>query len=194
MATANTTVSRFNGEGILTRLNGRWHKRALTVFGVIVVAHWVEHLLQAVQIWAFDMARPDAKGALGFVFPWLVTSEWLHYAYAIAMLGGLAALLPGFTGRGRALWGLALLIQVWHHFEHALLLYQAQAGQNFFGAAVPTSILQLVWQRPELHLFYNALVTMPMLIALWLHARPTPAERVAVSCSCARPAIAAVAA
>lgn len=185
MSTAVIGVGHVARTGLLDRINGRWHRRSLAVFAAIVLVHWAEHVLQAVQIWAFDMARPDAKGAFGYLFPWLVTSEWLHYGFAIAMLAGLALLLPGFSGRSKVVWGVALGIQVWHHFEHALLLYQAQANHNLFGKAAPTSVLQLIWQRPELHLFYNALVTAPMLLAMWLHTRPTAAEKSAVSCTCA---------
>ena len=36
-----------------------------------------------------------------------------------------------------------------------------------FGAKVPTSILQLVFPRVELHLFYNVVVFIPMVIAMW---------------------------
>lgn len=184
MSTSAIGVAGARRDGLLAAVNGAWHRRSLVIFGIIVLTHWVEHVVQAAQIWAFDMARPDAKGALGYLFPWLVESEWLHYGYALAMLGGFALLLPGFSGRSKAVWGVALGIQIWHHVEHALLLYQAQAGHNLFGKAAPTSVLQLIWQRPELHLFYNGLVTAPMLLAVWLHMRPTPEEKAAVSCSC----------
>lgn len=174
------------GNALLARVNGRWHRPFLVAFGGIVVAHWLEHLAQAAQIWVLGVARADAKGALGHVFPWLVTSEWLHYGYAVVMLAAFAVLLPGFAGRPRQWWALALGVQVWHHFEHAVLLYQALSGHHLFGKPVPTSFLQLAVQRAELHLFYNAVVTVPMLIAMWLHLRPTPRERAMASCSCAR--------
>ena len=185
MSTTGLAVPGVKDAGLVSRLNGRWHRPALIVFGVIVLGHWIEHVLQAVQIWVFDLSRPDAKGALGYVFPWLVTSEWLHYAYALVMLVGLALLLPGFSGRSRSLWTLAFAIQVWHHLEHLLLLYQAQAHDNLFGKPVPTSVLQLVWQRAELHLFYNAIVTIPMVIAMLYHLRPSAREAQQMICSCA---------
>ena len=188
MSTATIEVRSAEKEGLLDKINGRWHRRSLAIFVAITVAHWVEHIEQAFQIWVLGMARPDAKGAVGYLFPSLVTSEALHYGFAIAMLAGLALLLPGFSGRSKVVWGAALGIQVWHHFEHALLLYQAQANHNLFGKPTPTSVLQLVWQRPELHLFYNALVFAPMLLAMWLHTRPTAAASSAGSCTCAGPA------
>ena len=175
--------------GRLGRLNGAWHERALWLLGAIVLAHWVEHLVQAVQIWALGYQKPAARGFLGAAWPWLVTSEWLHYGFAVVMLAGLALLLPGFTGRARAFWVGALAIQVWHLLEHQILFIQAQTHTPWFGAAVPTSVLQQLWPaaRPELHLVYNTLVTVPMLVALWFHMYPPFPERGRVmACTCDR--------
>ena len=83
-------------------LNTKYHKAALLVFGFVVVAHWVEHLSQAYQIYVLDWARPKAGGALGLAFPWLVRSEWLHYGFAIFMLVAFVVLRHGFrAGPGR---------------------------------------------------------------------------------------------
>jgi hypothetical protein len=170
--------------GLIGALNGRYHRTALNVFMLIVVAHWAEHLVQAYQIWVLGRPRPQARGVLGQWFPWLVSSEALHYGYAIVMLAALFLLRPGFAGRARTWWTVALVIQFWHHIEHLLLLIQAQAGQPFFGQAVPTSIAQLAFPRVELHLFYNSVVFIPMLIAMYFHLRPNAREQAAVSCSC----------
>ncbi|MEX2457577.1 MAG: hypothetical protein WD770_01170 [Actinomycetota bacterium] len=151
----------------------------------VAVAHWAEHLVQAFQIWGLGWERPAARGVLGLLFPWLVTSEALHYGYAIVMLVFLVALRPGFAGRARTWWNVALGIQFWHHIEHAILLGQAVFSANLFGKPVPTSIVQLAVMRVELHLFYNAAVFIPMVIAMWLHVRANDHERGAVSCTCA---------
>jgi hypothetical protein len=171
------------GPGLIDKLNGVWHEKALRVYLVIVIAHWAEHLLQAFQIWGLGMARPDAKGALGMVWPWLVTSEWLHYGYAIVMLIGLIILRPGFVGTARTWWTASLLIQFWHHIEHFAVLTQAVTHNNWFGKPVPTSFVQLVVPRVELHLFYNAVVFVPMVIAMYYHLRPPAGDPIA-SCAC----------
>ena len=134
-------------------LNGPWHKRALQAFMVIVLAHWAEHLVQAYQVYVLKWPMHQARGVLGQAFPWLVHSEVLHYGYALVMLAGIWALLPGFVGRSRAWWLAALVIQFWHHIEHALLQGQVIAGRTLFGSPVPTSIVQLWFPRLELHLF-----------------------------------------
>jgi hypothetical protein len=160
---------------IIDKLNGPWHERALWVYFAIVIIHWVEHLFQAAQIWILGMPRPEALGALGYVFPWLVKSEVMHFTYALLMFGGLILLRPGFHGTAKTWWTVSLAIQGWHLVEHSLLQLQAIAGQNLFGAPVPTSVLQLVVPRPELHLLYNLAVFVPMVVAMWLHTRPDQA-------------------
>lgn len=166
------------------RLNGPHHRAALTVYLIVVVGHWAEHLVQAYQIWGLHMPRPAARGVLGQWVPWLVTSEWLHYGYAALMLVGLFLLRAGFTGRARTWWTVSLIIQFWHHVEHLMLLVQAQTGTPFFGAAQPTSVLQLVSPRVELHLVYNSIVFLPMLVAMYLHVRPPAGERTRAGCAC----------
>jgi hypothetical protein len=171
--------------GFVAALNGRHHRVALWAFMAIVLAHLAEHVVQAIQIYGLGWAPPDARGILGMAFPWLVTSEALHYGYAIVMLIGLIALRPGFAGTSRKAWDLALGIQVWHHFEHALLLAQAIVGRPFFGAEVNTSVAQLVLPRVELHLLYNTLVLIPMVLAMVAHIRPSAEDRAEMTCTCA---------
>ncbi|MEV4224146.1 hypothetical protein [Nonomuraea sp. NPDC049725] len=171
--------------GLLTGLNTRHHRAALAVYLLIVLAHWAEHVVQAIQIYVLGWPLPEARGVLGVPFPWLVTSEWMHYGYALLMLVGLIMLRRGFTGRSRVWWNVSLGIQVWHHLEHLILLLQAISGSNLAGRPVPTSLIQLLVPRVELHLFYNALVFAPMVVAMLLHRHPRPAERSAMRCACA---------
>jgi hypothetical protein len=178
-----TSINRAR-PGWRAALNGKYHKAALAVFMAIVLAHWAEHIAQAAQIWILDRPRPASRGILGAFFPVLVSKEWLHYGFALVMLVGLWLLRGGFVGRSRRFWGIALAIQFWHHIEHLLLFIQGLTGVFFFGAAAPTSVLQLFFPRVELHLFYNAIVFVPMVVAVVLHLRPTPAERADMSCSC----------
>jgi hypothetical protein len=166
-------------------LNGARHETALRVFMAIVLAHWAEHLLQALQIYALGWPVPQARGALGYFFPFLVSSEMLHYGYALVMLAGLWVLRAGFSGvDDRRWWTIALAIQFFHHVEHFLLQGQYLLGQNLFGRPVPTSIAQLWVPRVELHLFYNTIVFIPMVIAMYFHMFP-PAAAGRPACTCA---------
>jgi len=171
--------------GLVHRLNQEWHEKALWAFMAVVLAHWAEHLAQAYQIYALKWPVPEARGVLGLWFPWLVSSETLHYGYALVMLAVLWVLRSGFSGRSYTWWMVAFWIQFWHHFEHALLQAQAIAGANLFNSPVPVSILQFWIRRPELHLFYNAAVFFPMIVAMYYHMFPSAEEERQMQCSCA---------
>ena len=167
------------------KLNTVWHKRVLQVFTLIVLAHWAEHLAQAYQIYVLGWPRPTANGVLGLFYPWLVSSEVLHYGYAIVMLIGIWILRKGFTGTSRKWWTVALVIQFWHHIEHAVLQWQALTHHYWFGSPVPVSFLQLLFPkfRAEIHLFYNGVVFIPMVIAMYYHMFPPKGEEIA-ACTC----------
>jgi hypothetical protein len=169
-----------------SNLNTIWHKRALQFFTVIVLAHWAEHLAQAVQVFILGWPRPQSNGVLGLWFPWLVTSEVLHYGYAFIMLIGLWMLRKGFTGTSRKWWTVALVIQFWHHIEHFVLQWQAITHHNWLGSPVPVSFLQMLFpkSRVEIHLFYNAIVFIPMVVAMYYHLFPPSGEEHA-ACTCA---------
>lgn len=166
-------------------MNGRLHERGLQVFTLIVLAHWAEHLTQAAQIYVLGWNIPDARGVLGLWYPWLVTSELLHYGYAVVMLAGIWLFRSGFKGRSATWWTIAFWIQFWHHIEHALLQGQALLGQNLFDRPVPFSVAQFWVPRVELHLLYNTIVFIPMVIAMSFHLFPSKDEEAQHGCSCA---------
>ncbi len=185
-ATHADAVRSHEPETVFERLNGQQHELALRVFMAIVLAHWAEHLFQAVQIYVLGWPVPQARGLLGLYYPWLIKSEALHYGYAVVMLAGLWLFRPGFTGvRDRWWWTVALAIQFFHHIEHFLLLTQATIGHNFFGRPVPTSLIQLWIPRVELHLFYNTIVFIPMVIGMYYHLFPPASESPKFQCTCA---------
>src|SRR3984885_13938350 len=190
MATSNPSISHvglvsLSNQSLYDKLNSQWHERALQIFMVIVLAHWAEHLVQAYQIWVMGWPRPKANGILGLWYPWLIKSEVLHYCYALVMLIGIWVLRKGFTGTGRKWWTVALVIQFWHHIEHLLLIIQATTHHNFWGKPVPVSVLQLFVPRVELHLFYNTIVFIPMVIGMYYHMFPPEGERRNLNCTCA---------
>lgn len=180
------TLPASSSGSLIERLNGPLHERALQAFMVIVLAHWAEHLLQAFQIYGLGWPVPEARGALGYFYPWLVKSELLHYSYALVMIVALFMLRSGFSGKAdRQWWTIALVIQFWHHIEHGLLQLQAILGTTFFGSPVVTSVAQLWFPRVELHLFYNTIVFVPMLIAMYHHMFPPASEARRQHCTCA---------
>ena len=70
MAATNPTLQGINtksrsGVSIHEKLNVQWHERALQLFMIVVLAHWAEHLAQAVQIWVLHWPRPKAGRCTG---------------------------------------------------------------------------------------------------------------------------------
>lgn len=184
-ATHTATLPASSRASFFERLNSSSHEVALKTFLFIVLAHWAEHFVQAFQIYVLGWPVPQARGVVGYFFPWVIASETLHYGYAIVMLIGLFLLRQGFApGRERTWWTVALAIQFFHHIEHGLLQLQAILGTPFFGRPVPTSIVQLWVPRVELHLFYNTIVFVPMVIAMYYHMFPAKSST-APTCTCA---------
>ena len=139
------------------------YKYGMWIFFLVSIGHLAEHITQVFQIYVLGWLPGEANGILGMIWPWLIDSEVLHYAFALIMLIGIILLRSVFNS---CWWDIALGIQIWHHFEHLLLITQAAIGYNFWGSPVPISILQLVFPRVELHFVYNAIVFIPCTVAL----------------------------
>lgn len=150
-------------------ISATMHSLLLTLYMVVVVFHFFEHVLQVYQVFVLHWARPDSGGLLGFWAPQLLRSELLHFGYNLFQLVGLAVLLNGFAGQARRWWTVALVIQTWHFVEHTLMLAQAQTSVYLFGASQPMSLLQVLLPRIELHFLYNALVFAPTIVAVFLY-------------------------
>jgi hypothetical protein len=171
---------------LLYRLNGPWHAPALLLFFSPILFHMSEHFVQMVQLYVLQIDRADALGIVGIWLPAVVQSEGLHFSFAVFTLAGLVLLRPAFEGRARFWWSIALTIEFWHQFEHITLLFQRVTGEFFFGAAIPTSIVQVLVPRIELHLTYNTLVFVPMVIAVVAHIYPAASAQMISICGCCR--------
>lgn len=187
MAVKNQALSVSVPTTWIGKLNSVWHEKGVWAYVILVVFHQLEHIVQAFQVFVLRMPRPQSLGLLGFVFPALVRTEILHFAFAVFTLAGLLLLYPAFRGRARLWWVIAIVFQTWHFLEHALLQGQVLFGFNLFGASVPTSLLQLWIPRVELHLIYNTLVTVPTVLGIYYHFYPPMQEALDdTPCTCAR--------
>lgn len=143
-------------------------KYGMKIFGALMIAHWLEHLFQAYQVYVMHMDRSCALGMLGMKYPWLIRTESLHFVFALLTVAGfLYAGWHYFESKfATKLWAFGCLVSIWHSIEHTLLFYQATTHRYLFGAHQPMSIIQLFVPRIELHLFYNSIITLFMVFAL----------------------------
>jgi hypothetical protein len=188
MAVSTPGIQQLSGSpsmGLYESLNTRWHRAALLGFLVIVLFHWSEHIVQAYQFFVLHWSRPKSMGLLGMYYPWLMKTETLHYGFALVMVIGLWVLRKGFTGTSYKWWMAAFWIQFFHHFEHLILFIQANTHHYWFGGTVPTSIGQIWIPRIELHLIYNTLVFIPMVVGMYYHVYPPAKDAVKMACTCA---------
>ena len=172
MGTLEEQSHRERAAALLQRLNGTYHAPALWIFMLVIVAHWMEHVLQIYQIYALGWSPDIAGGILGVIYPQLVESEVLHFVYDFIQWAGIVLLQPGFRGRARTFWTIAMVLQTWHYIEHVLLMGQYLTGNYFYGAAQQMSILQYWFPRAELHFVYNLMVFTPMVIAVHYYVKP----------------------
>jgi hypothetical protein len=173
MSSSEGTGQQSRTARLMQRLNGMYHAPALWFYMLVIVAHWLEHVLQIYQIYGLGWAPEKAGGILGVIYPQLIESETLHFVYDFIQWAGIIILAPGFRGpRARLFWNIAMVVQTWHYIEHVLLMGQYLTGYYLFGAPHQISVLQLWFPRAELHFAYNLLVFVPMVIAVHYYLQP----------------------
>lgn len=140
----------------------------MKTFLVLIGLHWIEHLFQVYQIYFLHMHRECAFGFLGMKYPWLVQTEVLHFAFAGFTFSGMWLVAQNYFTSNKAVhsWVVGWLWSAFHFVEHLLLFWQALLHHNIFGRPVPTSMLQLIFPRVELHLVYNTIITYFIMKAL----------------------------
>lgn len=144
-------------------------KLGMKIFMALIALHWVEHLFQAYQVYVMHMNRACALGFLGMRYPWLIRTEILHFGFAMLTMLGMFYVGRKYFASDDAVkaWAIGFIWSIWHMIEHTLLFFQSVSGHYLFGHSAPTSIIQLLIPRIELHLFYNSIITYYIVKALF---------------------------
>lgn len=141
------------------------HFHWLGLFYVLVATqggHFVEHVVQMVQIHVLDRSGPAARGVFGEL-----DVEWVHFGWNTWVLLAVVLLLVRYR---RNPWLRAtLVIAGWHEIEHAFILTKylatdvpAHPGLLSEGGAVGGG---LSLARPDLHFLYNLAERAPLFVA-----------------------------
>lgn len=144
------------------------HFHWLALFYALVVTqggHFIEHLVQMVQIHVLDRTGHDARGVFGNL-----DTEWVHFAWNTWVLIAVVALLTRYR-RNPWLW-LGLVFALWHELEHSYIMVEylssdapGNPGLLADGGAIGGG---LGLTRPDLHFLYNVVETVPLVVAfIW---------------------------
>ena len=156
---------------------------ALALGLAIQTFHMAEHFVQVFRV-HFD-GVPSQGGIVGSV----VDTEWVHFAYNLAVLIGLVAVIAarfrGWFPRGRAdigdgLLAVATLVQSYHVVEHSVKLTQhlvtgAKVNPGILGGPV-----DLVWLHFVINLAVYAGFAGALLAYQWRRPPPAPEGRALV--------------
>jgi hypothetical protein len=154
-------------------------RRSVSILaGVLGVqaAHFVEHIIQLIQVYALRIPEARALGALGAVFAFHGTEEWMHLAFNVSLLTALLWFQP-FVRHQLGVWSrpyrmylfLGVSVEMWHVIEHLVVTGNMLA--NGGGCPCP-GILDRIFPETMLHFGYNAAAltglaagTIPILVA-----------------------------
>ncbi|MGI8760749.1 MAG: cyclic nucleotide-binding domain-containing protein [Jatrophihabitantaceae bacterium] len=138
----------------------------LALFGVMAFVqtiHFSEHVIEVVQVHIFNDPLSKAQAIFGEF-----NVEWVHFTGDTALSIGTLLLLTRY--RTNPWLYVATLFQVLHQSEHSFLIFNYLAyhvspgapGLLARGGAIGGG---LPFNRPDLHLVYNTLYTIPFAIA-----------------------------
>jgi hypothetical protein len=146
------------------RMAGGWLALYL-VLASTQTAHVGEHVVQIIQLRLLGIPPSDAHGVIG-----ALDVEWVHFIWNTWVFAAVVVLLIG-KPRQRWLW-LAGLAAGWHLAEHAVLiaLYLATGVEARPGLLAAGGLVAggLPLSRPDLHLAYNVVETVPLVLGLWV--------------------------
>jgi hypothetical protein len=155
------------------------HRRAVAILAGILgvqATHFVEHIIQLIQVYVLRIPEDRALGALGAVFELHGTEEWLHLVFNLSLLTGLLWFQP-FVRHQLGSWSrpykaylfLGVGVEMWHVIEHLVVTGNMLA--NGGGCPCP-GIGDRIVPENILHFGYNSLAlmglaagTLPILIA-----------------------------
>lgn len=138
----------------------------LALFYVLVISqagHFVEHVVQMVQLHVLDLGGEEARGVFG-----QLDVEWVHLAWNTWVLAALALLLRRF--RQNSWLFVSLAAGLWHQLEHVYIVSQyvgASGDPGGPGLLARGGLIAggLPLSRPDLHFWYNVVETVPIVLA-----------------------------
>jgi hypothetical protein len=148
--------------------------------GVVAVqsVHMFEHVLQLIQVMAWNVPDDEALGLLGHVFQLQGTEEWMHLFFNLALLTSLWLLLgpiraasPSTVPRWAFLVYLfgAVGLETWHQVEHLVIIFRVVMNKGCPCPGIGDAVLGVT--DTVLQFIYNGVVYAAMLVPFWFVVR-----------------------
>lgn len=129
---------------------------------VTQVGHAFEHVAQMVQIHGLGLKGAEARGVFG-----ALDVEWVHFGWNSWVLIATVALLIPYR-KNAWLWA-TLVFAGWHEIEHAFIItrFLATGTEGLPGLLAGGGAIfgGLPFTRPDLHMAYNVIETIPLVVA-----------------------------
>lgn len=140
------------------------------VLALTQLGHFVEHLVQMVQLHLLHRRGAGASGVFG-----QLDIEWVHLGFNTWVLLAVVLLLTRFR-RNRWLW-ITAVIATWHQIEHGYIIsvYLRTGVEGAPGLLAEGGVIGggIGLRRPDLHFLYNVAETVPLLLAFGWQVRHT---------------------
>ena len=162
-------------------MGGFLNRTFLPLFVAVVVIqgiHVVEHVIQLIQVYGFNVADDDALGFLGYFIQFNDTEEWLHLAFNSTYLLALYLLLLPLRRLTPAVvphWAFAIFlvgavgVESWHVVEHSVII--SNVIKNGGCPCPGIGDVALGVTDTQLHFVYNAVAYAATLTPFWFIAR-----------------------
>ena len=162
------------------------HKYFRPLFTAVVVIqgfHVVEHIVQLLQVYVFDVSDDEAFGLLGFLFHPNGTEEWLHLGFNglyLVALYALAIPLLGLVGRGVPRSAFAVFVvggvalESWHVVEHIVIISNVVKNSGCPCPGIGDRLLGV--KDKQLHFAYNAVAYAATVTGFWFATNASPAS------------------
>jgi hypothetical protein len=156
-------------------------------FYTVVVAvqgvHVIEHIIQLIQVYGFDVPSEKAFGLLGYVFNFSGTAEWMHLVFNTAYVLSLYLLVFGLyemmlAGRvSKRLFRTFLFagvgLETWHLTEHIVIIYRVIRNPGCPCPGIGDAALNV--SDVQLHFVYNT-ITYAAVVAPFVSLRRSRAK------------------
>jgi hypothetical protein len=154
--------------------------------GVVIVQgfHMFEHVVQLIQVFAWNVPDDDALGLLGYVFQLQGTEEWLHLVFNLALLTSLYILLGPIRAASPSIvprWGYLVYLfgaaglETWHEVEHLVIISRVLTNNGCPCPGIGDTALGV--SDTVLHFVYNLVVYSAMLVPFFFVFRFKRRER-----------------